>query len=84
MPYFTFKRADSWQGEQVASAMRAGLTGADGYDVTGGMLSKVESMVELVEAHPSLDVGVISGLEPDQVYAALTGQPLTGGTVIRA
>ena len=65
-------------------AVRAGLTGADGYDVTGGMLTKVESMVELVEAHPGLEVGVISGLELDQVYAALIGQPLTGGTVIRA
>jgi isopentenyl phosphate kinase len=64
--------------------VRAGLTGADGYDVTGGMLNKVELMVELVEAHPGLEVGVISGLEPDQVYAALTGQPLTGGTVIRS
>jgi isopentenyl phosphate kinase len=64
--------------------VRTGLTGADGYDVTGGMLTKVESMVELVEAHPGLEVGVISGLERDQVYAALLGQPLTGGTVIRA
>jgi len=65
-------------------AVRAGLTGADGYDVTGGMLTKVESMVELVEAQPGLEVGLISGLEPDQVYAALLGRPLTGGTVIRA
>ena len=60
------------------------LTGADGYDVTGGMLSKVETMSELVSAQPGLEAHLISGLEPNQVRAALLDQPLTDRTVIRS
>ena len=63
--------------------VRRGLTGADGYDVTGGMLDKVEKMLALVQAHVGLEVQVISGLEPGHVQAALVGEGLASSTVIR-
>jgi isopentenyl phosphate kinase len=65
-------------------AIRAGLSGADGYDVTGGMLSKVGLMVGLVRQQPGLEVHLISGLQADQVHDALLDRPVTPRTVIRA
>ncbi|MBS1252564.1 MAG: Glutamate 5-kinase [Anaerolineales bacterium] len=59
------------------------LGGSAGVDVTGGMLSKVRTMVDLVAAHPELEVCVISGLEAGRVEEALTAGPDAGGTLIR-
>lgn len=58
------------------------LGGAAGFDVTGGMLAKVRTMVELVEALPELEVYVISGRLPGRVQQALLSTP-EGGTAIR-
>lgn len=49
-------------------------------DVTGGMLQKVQSMVELVETEPELQVMIFSGGKPSAVQNALLGDSL--GTVI--
>jgi len=54
------------------------LAGARGFDVTGGMRSKVRLMLDVVESLPGLEVAIFSGLEPGRVEAALLGRP--GGT----
>lgn len=65
-------------------AMVQALGGSAGYDVTGGMLSKVRSMVELVDQQPDIEVYVISGTEAGRVQDALTTERVEDGTVIRA
>jgi isopentenyl phosphate kinase len=42
-------------------------------DVTGGMRSKVETMLSLVRSLPTLEVLIFSGLQPDLVKKALAG-----------
>jgi isopentenyl phosphate kinase len=51
----------------------AGLGGAAGADVTGGMRSKVTEMLGLVEQVPGLEALIFSGEEPDAVRRALLG-----------
>ena len=51
-----------------------------GVDVTGGMKSKVEEMLSLVEQIPNLDVQIFSGEEAGNVKRALIGELL--GTLI--
>jgi len=62
------------------------LGGAKGSatDVTGGMASKVSSMLALVARRPGLEVRIVSGLRPGVVLAALAGDAAAGGTVIGA
>ena len=60
------------------------LGGSAGMDVTGGMLSKVCTMVKLVEELPGLEVYVISGRIPGRVEQALCEAQVAGGTVIRS
>ncbi len=64
--------------------LRASLGGSHGVDVTGGMLSKVTEMVQLVTAYPGLEVRIVSGLRHGAVQAALLGWDAAGGTIIRA
>lgn len=52
-------------------------------DVTGGMASKVASMLALVALGQVVEVRIISGLRPGAVAAALAGEAGAGGTVIR-
>jgi isopentenyl phosphate kinase len=60
------------------------LSGVDdaATDVTGGMRSKVETMLGLVGRLPGLEVRIVSGLRPGAIAAALAGEPDAGGTVI--
>ena len=37
------------------------LAGSDGVDVTGGMLQKVETMIDIVREHPALEVTIADG-----------------------
>ncbi len=67
--------AQSW------NAIRAGVGGSHGADVTGGMAGKVSDMLALVHAHPALSVHIFSGRTPGAVARALAGQR-TAGTVI--
>lgn len=64
--------------------MQASLGQSHGVDVTGGMLSKVTEMCALVEAHPQLEIRLISGRRPGALYGSVLGRPEAGGTVIRA
>ncbi len=54
--------------------------GSHGVDVTGGMKSKVEEMLALVEQIPNLNVQIFSGEEPENIERTLNGAPL--GTLI--
>lgn len=56
------------------------VQGAAVADVTGGMLSKVQWMLSLVSKVPQLKVHIFSGVEPDNIQKALSGEDL--GTMI--
>ena len=56
------------------------LSGTNTADVTGGMSSKVQQMVSLVEEIPTLQVQIFSGQEECNLQKALTGHHL--GTLI--
>jgi len=67
---------------QTWNQLAPALDGSANTDVTGGMASKVETMLTLVEEIPGLEGLIFSGEEPGQVSAALNGQ--TPGTRIHA
>ncbi len=50
-------------------------------DVTGGMRSKVDAMLKLVEKVPELEIQIFSGVNPGSIYQVLQGSHI--GTVIR-
>jgi isopentenyl phosphate kinase len=58
------------------------LGGSAGVDVTGGMLSKVETMLKLVDEILGLEVAVLSGEEPGRITTALTEPASSGGTLL--
>jgi len=58
------------------------LQGSSAPDVTGGMLEKVKSMLDLVQRIPHLEVLIFSGEQPDVLAKALRGE--TPGTIISA
>jgi isopentenyl phosphate kinase len=58
------------------------LAGSAAVDVTGGMASKVQLSLALVDELPSLEVRIFSGEEPGAVERALLGEPL--GTLIHS
>lgn len=68
-----------------AGTALAGLRGTrrEVTDVTGGMLTKVETMLDLVERHPGLQVRIFSGLRPGALLRALEGGPDGPGTLLR-
>ncbi|MBA4385121.1 MAG: uridylate kinase [Anaerolinea sp.] len=63
------------------AALYSDIKGSDSPDVTGGMFSKVQSMLSLINKLPTLEVQIFSGQSPENIYAALTGTRL--GTLIR-
>lgn len=69
---------DNW------SALRAKVGGSHAPDVTGGMLSKVEEMLNLVVAMPDLTVHILSGHRPGALEDAIKVAPgADSGTRIR-
>lgn len=62
--------------------LRASLGGSHGVDVTGGMLSKVTEMCQLVSSQPGLEVRLVSGLRGGAICQALIGASDAGGTRI--
>lgn len=65
-----------------ADQLRSALGDADGVDVTGGMLRKVEDMVNLVKVHPALKVVIANG-NRDNVLEDLLVKAQPVGTVIQ-
>lgn len=63
----------------------AGQLGASrGVDVTGGMLSKVTAMLELVAAQPTLSMRIFSGVPSGSVQQALADPEYAAGTLLAA
>lgn len=58
---------------QTWKQLAPALDGSANTDVTGGMASKVETMLALVKEIPGLEGLIFSGGEPGQVSAALAG-----------
>ncbi len=56
--------------ESIA-AVRGGVGGSHGVDVTGGMAAKVAQSIRMVESVPDLDVIICSGLHADHLQRAL-------------
>jgi isopentenyl phosphate kinase len=63
-------------------AIRPALGGSRGTDVTGGMASKVEAMLRLVQNQPGLTIRIFSGLEAGNLQQLLQRPELPIGTVI--
>jgi isopentenyl phosphate kinase len=61
---------------ETISQMTPGLGAAAGFDVTGGMLSKVTGMLSLVEEIPGLEISIFSGELPGNIFRALHGENL--------
>jgi isopentenyl phosphate kinase len=64
--------------------VEAALGGSRGTDVTGGMASKVQSMLALVDQFPQLSIRIFSGLEPGNVGQTLLNPAQAGGTLLHA
>lgn len=62
--------------------IREKVGGSHGADVTGGMRSKVELMLRLVEENPGATVRIFSGEQPANLRKALQGEAL--GTLLSA
>jgi isopentenyl phosphate kinase len=62
--------------------VKAGVGASHGADVTGGMASKVQQMLDLVQAVPGLKAQIFSGEAGGNVEKALAGEIL--GTLIMA
>lgn len=60
----------------------AGLSGSHGLDVTGGMRTKVELLLQMVSQTPSVQVRIIGGTEPGHLHMALNDPHTTLGTCI--
>ncbi len=66
--------------EQIAPA----IGGSRGTDVTGGMASKVQAMLDFVQALSQAGVRIFSGLETDNVLRLLLNPELPIGTEIKS
>lgn len=64
------------------AAIRPALGGSRGTDVTGGMASKVEAMLRLVENQPGLTIRIFSGLEAGNLQQLLQNPDQPIGTII--
>ena len=58
--------------------IQSALTGSGGVDVTGGMISKVQDMLQLVNQAPHPDVMILNGTVANRLYEALSGEDVVG------
>ncbi|KAA3663778.1 MAG: uridylate kinase [Chloroflexi bacterium] len=63
---------------EIASA----LGGSRGTDVTGGMASKVNSMLQLIDEHSQLNIRIFSGLNEGQLRTTLQNPQSSPGTLL--
>jgi isopentenyl phosphate kinase len=63
-------------------SLTARIFGSASTDVTGGMASKVKSMLSLIQQYPQLQVQIFSGKTDGAIYQALKGDPI--GTLLRS
>ncbi len=64
------------------SDVEAALGGSRGTDVTGGMATKVHSMLTLVDQQPSMRIRIFSGLNAGELYHVLMQPDQPIGTLI--
>jgi isopentenyl phosphate kinase len=62
---------------------RSALGGSHGSDVTGGMIGKVQQMIELVKRQPAIEVRIFSGVPFGNVHRALIDPQAKIGTLIK-
>jgi isopentenyl phosphate kinase len=62
--------------------IKSQLRGSHGYDVTGGMIAKVGSMITLVQRMPIIRVHIVSALREGVIERALTQEEFSEGTII--
>lgn len=62
--------------------IRSALGGSLGTDVTGGMVSKVTGMLDLVREHTQLTIKIFSGLQKGSIQQLLTKPETEMGTII--
>lgn len=60
------------------NTIKSALGAARGVDVTGGMLSKVSSMLDLLEKVPNLEIHIVDGTQPQQLELVLLGESNIG------
>ena len=65
-------------------ALQSVLGGSAETDVTGGMVSKVNSMMDLCKTLPNLEIHLFSGLNNENIKAALRPERCSFGTYISA
>jgi isopentenyl phosphate kinase len=70
--------------DQDIDIVRRLIGGSRGTDVTGGMATKVEDMVALAAANPSLEIRILSGLVEGAVEQCLLNPSANIGTQIAA
>jgi isopentenyl phosphate kinase len=63
-------------------ALSKNIIGSASTDVTGGMVSKVESMLSLIQKHPQLQIQIFSGSNEEAIFNALSGEQ--SGTILRS
>ncbi len=76
------ERIELGRREEILDRVRTDVDRAR--DVSGGMASKLASMLDLVAEQPELEVRILSGLRPGALIAALRDDPAAGGTRILA
>jgi len=64
-------------------AMQSALGASNGVDVTGGMLTKVQDMLQLVTNPPYPLVQIANGLQPELLQRALLGEEVLSTTIRR-
>ena len=75
------RRLDAIRPADLA-AIRAGLGGSHGVDVTGGMAAKVDQSLAMVQTLPGLRIVVCGGLTPDLLKTVLVDPHAPLGTHI--
>ena len=70
------------QGFDLGRHAAGDVGGVGAADVTGGMASKVEAVMALVETVPGLSARILSGERPGALLTTLVDPSAAGGTVI--
>ncbi len=63
--------------------VRSALGDSGGVDVTGGMVTKVQDMLALVDQVPNLSIHIIDGSKPGELARHLSGQAENGTRIYR-
>ena len=62
-------------------SLQSKIKSSESIDVTGGMATKVELMINIVKEHPQTEITIFSGEHPGSIFHAISGAAL--GTTIK-